>query len=191
MQSSDELLFVSQGTLISEKLLARTSWTHKRRARFCQEADGLSTEVTDVHGRVFRARVRTDAQKTIHGPLITRPRPRGITGKYGNLPKVALPDGHNNAVSRAKSRPPKRSPRRLSSGWLSAASSQSSLQRCFWRAILKGRTPKFIPFFATLGAPPYYLKSTATRVRVRYAPCYYSREGYIENLRRGRYASHS
>jgi len=49
--------------------------------------------------------VRTDAQKTIHGPLITRPQPCGITGKYGNLPKVALPDDHNNAVSRAKSRP--------------------------------------------------------------------------------------
>jgi len=130
----------------------RTPW--RMRAHFCRETDDLSTKVTDIHECVFRTRVRTDAQKTIHGPLITRPRPRGITGKYGNLPKVALPDGHNNAVSQAKSRPLARRRRNdlHLADWTQALHSQQSIvvAACFWRAILNDCTPKFIPFFATL-----------------------------------------
>lgn len=134
--------------------------------------------------------MRTDAQKTIHGPLITRPRPRGITGKYGNLPKVALPATTMWLAEQKVGRSLDAAetifqPRRLSSG-PSAASSQSSLQRCFWRTILNDRTPKFIPFFATLG-PAILFKKYGDARTPRYSPCYYSRESYIVNSRRSRY----
>jgi len=70
------------------------------------------------------------------------------------------------------------------------ASSQSSLQRAFGGQYLTTAPRNLFPSSLRFDSAILFKKYGDARM-LRYSPCYYSREGYIENLRSSRYASHA